>query len=151
MAVILIGIAGVVGSLTFGLRASSHGEMLTDASNHARMLIECMVGRDYISRATALTPKSGSAAGNWPTAASGLNDAGPVALDAPPFDENPDIYLDTATLHEFTRQVTCERRGSASGDPDEFLANVTVRIFWEEKGVQKSVTMSAVIPHTLEI
>ncbi len=147
MAVILVGLAGVTSSLIFGLRAGHHGELLTDATNLARLIIETEIGRDYISSATDVDGD------NMPGANSGLNDAAGVtrAIDAFPFEDDfmQDLVGTTSgrSTGHFERHIEVTRLG-ASGTPEEFLATMTVTISWEEKGVDKDVTMSAIVPHT---
>lgn len=143
IAVILIGLFGVTNSLVFGLSATHHGTMLSEASSHCRTLLETATGRDYIS----LTPPSQLDGDNMPSAASGLNDADDdrTPIDAAPFEA---VFLTNADIRPFMRNIQTVRKGPV-GTPEGELAIMTVTVFWNEKGVEKRVRMSGVIPHTL--
>ena len=140
MGVIAVGLLGVAASLTFGSRQSGHGEKMLIATNQARIILEAIGGRSLLSNPPL-------AAGNLPPAASGINDGANDrrALTAPPFD-NPDEHPDIlpGVLDQFTRRIRLTRRG-LDGTPGEFLVNTEVTIFWKEKGVERSVTTTAVL------
>lgn len=144
LTIILVGLAGVTGALIFGMGAGRHGDTMATASHHARTLIETAAGRDYISLAADLSGPDG-----MPGATSGLNDddaADPVALDAAPFEA---VFLPDANIQPFRRKIRTVRKG-AKGTIEGSLALMTVEIFWDEKGVERSVEITAALPHTLD-
>jgi hypothetical protein len=142
MAVILIGMSGVAATLYFGFNSSDHGDKLAAATQHARTLIEIAVGQNF-NDGTNIDGGTG-----LPSVNSGMNDAAsqePRELDAPPYYKA--AFPPGRDLSIFKRKITIERRGLV-GSPEQHLALMTVTIYWEEKGVERSVTTSAVIPHS---
>lgn len=144
MGVIAVGLLGVAASLTFGSRQSGHGEKMLIATNQARILIESLDGQNLVSN----PPLAGN---NLPPATSGVNDGlgDRRPLTAAPFNnpaDHPDIL--PGVLDQYTRRIRLSRRGTA-GTPGEFLVNAEVTVFWKEKGVERSVTTTAVLstPH----
>ena len=140
--VIAVGMSGVAASLIFGATRSSHGHQIALAANHARTLVETLKGRSLVSKA----PLDGTT--KLPQDDSGVNDKvddPPRLLNDPPFDDatiHPAI--DTDELEKFRRKIMLSRRGG-KGEIGENLVNVTVTVYWEEKGVEKSVTTTAVV------
>ena len=137
IAVILIGLAGVTSALVFGIGSSRHGENVVDATNYGRAILEACYGRNYINDAAA-------GADNMPDTDSGLNDAAAErrAITDAPFDA-VDVHFGN-NRDRFSRNVTCVRRPGADG---EYLALVTVRIYWFDDEVERSVTIQGVVPH----
>jgi prepilin-type N-terminal cleavage/methylation domain-containing protein len=158
IAVLSIGLSGVAASLYFGFSRSNAGDDLATAGQYSRMVIELIKGRNYLD----LAPKAGN---GLPTAASGVNDpanADPVPLADPPL--QPDAFLaynyedgedgaaetaakgrTLADLEKYTRKVQVERVSNTAGTPEFNLIRLTVTIYWEEKGVEKSVATTAIV------
>lgn len=159
IAVIVIGLAGVTGSLTFGVKASRHGDNVMRATNHARAILEAFHSNDLIDSATSFGGSGANA--NLPNDASQINDADPderrIVLNAlDPQDPEDDPFTQTMLTGldpgPFRRNITIERfPGATAGSPEEHLAIVTVRIYWFEKGVEHNVTVSGVVPHNRDL
>lgn len=144
MGVIAVGMSGVAAALIFGVTKSNYGSNIAVATHHARTLMEATLGRTLVSSDAFNDPSTG-----LPKADSGLNDADddpPLALNAPPF-EDPKIHqsISPEELGQYTRKIQMTRRG-AKGTVGEFLVTMSVTIYWQDKGVQKSVTTTSVIP-----
>lgn len=159
IAVLAIGLSGVAASLYFGFQKSNAGDDLATAGQYSRMVIELIKGRNCLD----LAPKGGD---GLPTAASGVNDTdaqAPRPLADPPL--QPDAFLaytyadaddggaETAAkgrtlsdLERYTRKVQVERLSNTAGTPEYGLVRLTVTVFWEEKGVDKSVSTTSLVP-----
>ena len=170
--ILSIGILGTLGSLTYGLRSASHGEMYTQAVGFNRQIIEMMMGG-------GIDPVAGG--GVLKTAASGINDAAAVSnplrpptqavlqaasltngwrrLTAPPFDRI-DLWVPGTKFGQNTSEVkrfqdvaqNFERliylqyvNAAAPGSSYEGqLVQITSTIRWRDKLSWKSVTTQAV-------
>jgi type II secretory pathway pseudopilin PulG len=143
--VIAVGLLGLFSVFVSGTRASAFGANVSRATGYARDVLE-------IIRSRGLVFHYGDAGGvpNLPPANSGLNDAPAVrrVLNATPPTENggfADIGQDNpGERAQFTRNILTERM---TNDPTSHLASlfrVTVTIYWEERGVERSVRMVGV-------
>lgn len=146
MGVIAVGMSGVAAALIFGVTKSNYGSNIAVATHHARTLMETTLGRTLVS-----SDAFNDSATGLPRSDSGLNDTdgeAPRALNAPPF-EDPKIHqsISPEELGLYTRKIQMTRRG-AKGTVGEFLVTMSVTIYWQDKGVQKSVTTTSVIPTT---
>jgi type II secretory pathway pseudopilin PulG len=142
MGVIAVGLSGVAAALIFGVTKSNYGAQLELATNHSRTLVETIQGRGLVSKA----PLDGGT--QLPLNDSGVNDKDtdpPRKLTDPPF-QDPTLHpaIDPEDLGHFTRKIQMKRRGG-KGTTGENLVDVVVTIYWEEKGVEKSVKTTAVI------
>jgi hypothetical protein len=157
--VLSIGLSGVAASLYFGFSRSNAGDDLATAGQYSRMVIELINGRNYL----ALAPKAGD---GLPTTGSGVNDADadpPKALVDPPFagddflaynyvdagDGGADVAAKGRTLTDlerYTRKVQVERMSSTVDTPEYNLVRLMVTIYWQEKGAEKSVTTTSIVP-----
>lgn len=154
LAVISIGMAGVAASLYFGSVKSRHGDTLATATNYSRILIEIASGRNYLD-------KDISTATGLPKDDSGMNDAttqAPRLLEDPPFsaedflaypypdsEDHPNPEEPSRDIRKFTRNIRIERVGE-KGTPEEFLARMIVTVYWEDKGVERSASTTAILP-----
>lgn len=136
-----VGIAGVTSSLWYGTHASQHGKRITEATNHARSMMEALRGRNYIENAIPMVS-------GWPGPTSGLNDApgDRVPLDTAPFLQ---AHLHNADLRSFTRNVTVTRASTNTSDHEYGLAVVTIRVYWMEKDSERHIEVRGVISHGL--
>ena len=147
LGVIAVGMAGVTASLIFGAAKSNYGNDLETATRVSRTIIEEIEGRNLVS-----TPPLGG--DNLPTKTSKINDFPtdpPRPLLEPPLND-PKYFpsngstnnLDFEKLNDkFTRKIEMQRRG-AKGTTGENLVDIKVTIYWQDKGVQKSVVTTAV-------
>lgn len=140
--VIAVGLSGVAASLIFGVTKSNYGSQMATATNHARTLVETIQGRGLVSKAplngTTMLPLDNSGVNDAPT-------ANPRPLTEAPFND-PTIHpaINEQELTKYYRKIEMTRRG-LKGEIDENLVNVKVTVYWEEKGVKKNVTTTAVI------
>lgn len=147
MMVIVVGISGVTHVLWWGKQNERGGSLMTEATNHARTLMETIIGQGLI------------AGNSWPGAGSGLfdssNDRSPVF--APPLAGGA-ANLSSSNLDGFTRNVRCERLSDlngTSGSSEESLALVVVRVYWQEQGENSSkpherhVELRTVVEHSV--
>lgn len=152
IAVIVIGMSGVAASLYFGFTKSRQGDEIATATQYSRMIMEIAQGRNFID--SNITPLNAATA--LPDATTGMNDTDaepPRALDAPPFTAEDFLAYSYASapgepsrdIWKYTRKVQLERLG-AKGTANEFLARLKVTLYWEDEGVKRSVTTSAIVP-----
>lgn len=146
MMVILIGISGVTGVLWWGTQHQAGGATMVEATNHARIITETIMGQGLI------------AGTNWPTAGSGLVD-GPNDR-SPLYDLNINpgaTHLSPTALSRFQRNVNCQRLSDlngTSGTEEDRLALISVTVYWTEKGEgygshERNVTLRTVAPHAV--
>ena len=142
LGVIAVGMAGVSASLIFGASKANYGSNLETATRHARTIIEEIEGRNLVS-APPLD------ANNLPLATSGVNDLDgdpprdllAVPLNDPKYFPSQDLVGKDAG--KYLRKVQLRRRG-AKGTPGENLVDIKVTMYWDDKGVRKSVITTAV-------
>lgn len=159
IAVLAIGLSGVAASLYFGFQKSNAGDDLATAGQYSRMVIELVKGQNLIDLSA---PKG---ADGLPLPTSGVNDTAgeaPRALAAPPL--LPDAFLaytysdsedggeevaakgrTLSDLERYTRKIQIERLSNDTDEPEYRLVRLTVTIYWEEKGVDKSVATTTII------
>jgi hypothetical protein len=158
MFVIIVGIAGVMSSIYWGLQHQDSGKIMSEASNHAKLILERIAINGYVTTGTG-----------WPTAASGIND--------PDLDTRRDIHdFPFAALEEFnlgqsvkvgsttagsqnnfgsgtdrfTRNIQTTRLTPTNPPNDDYkssLARVDVRVYWFEKKYERKVLVQGVFPH----
>ncbi|MBI3925505.1 MAG: prepilin-type N-terminal cleavage/methylation domain-containing protein [Armatimonadetes bacterium] len=139
-----VGVLGVTVTLWWGLNASEQGGRMAEASNHARVLLEATMGGGLLD----LAPRSGG----WVSEESGFNDPATGTgsrrpIEALPFGEGLNIPVDDQT--RYIRRITS---GRLSEDPDDYqyrLAWVRVEVFWDERGVERSVELIGTVPHNI--
>lgn len=132
LGVLAIGILGVTAVFIFGISSTEHGKNLSKATTYGRDILE-------IIRTHGLIPLAGTIP---PPASSGLNDppSARVALNQSP---HGSFAQAMPANTGFFRNIKTER---ASTDPTSHLYNVykvTVTIYWKEKGVERSMEMTA--------
>jgi type II secretory pathway pseudopilin PulG len=143
--VIAVGLLGLFSVFISGTRASAFGANVSRATGYCRDVLE-------IVRSRGLVFHYGDTAGvpNLPPVDSGLNDAAATrtVLNATPPTQNGgfgDLGQDNlAERAQFTRNIRTERM---TNDPNSHLVSlfrVTVTIYWEERGIERSVTMTGV-------
>lgn len=159
MFVIIVGIAGTTSVIWWGLMQEDAGKSIHEASNIGRIITENILASNPIPQAANGQP--------WPGADSGLNDAPDVRrpLNAPPngvaaslFENNGRGLGEVASLGNihsnlgrFTRNITVTRLAEpGSEDFNSDLALLTVRIYWPDTPMERSVVQQVVLPHGLE-
>ena len=133
--VLAVALLGTASALHFGFQASKYGASFTQASGFARTLLEAMINENRAFSSTAL-----------PSSTSGLNDAPGVTR---PLDEAPFQLLDYRLRGNpsFRRHIEVTNYSQAS-DPaavrawKDDLRQISVTIFWFEKGRQASLTLT---------
>jgi type II secretory pathway pseudopilin PulG len=126
--VVAMGLLALLGVLAFSVRSSRTGEVASLAMGHSIQMIELIRSRN-LDFAGGVVP---------PAANSGINDPPDQrrALDAYPFynDFDPDL--------PFRRNISIQRMGT-SGNYDYEILLITVSVFWQENGQERSVTFEA--------
>lgn len=134
VAVLAVVLLGSAAALHYGMQASHHGGLTTEAGNHARTLMEIMLAENR-AFATAGLPDSSS----------GINDAAGVTreLNAPPFQASS---YQLVSQQRFTRHIEV-RNYALAGDAaavklwkDE-VRQVAVSVHWNEGGRPHSLTL----------
>lgn len=139
MFVIVVGVAGVISSIYWGLQKTDHGQYITQASNYARVISETLITRGDVKTAFSLS------GGSAPPATSGVNDAATErrAIFAPPFDHLSTNYgasQGSGTIDRYRRNISVQRLAAAGasdglgGTHTSGLARVTVKIYYDEDG-----------------
>ena len=161
MFVMIVGIAGVTSAIYWGMQKTDSGRYITQASDLARILTETFVARGEIAEADGSPP--------WPSAASKINDD--PSERRPVFDEpfqdlssvgagitSYDSVIEQRDIDKYKRNIRVERlapEGSLTGSPGNqsgysaSLARLIVKIYWDEKGHERHVTLETIIPHGL--
>ena len=122
--VITVGMLGTISALVFGAKAAQHSDRMTEATNHAREVIE-QVRSSNLVWANPLNP----ALNQTDSARSPLN-AGPAPLTNLPSDSN------------MTRNIQIIQ--GIGPDPEMAnIARVRVRVFFVIKGHEKVVELMA--------
>jgi prepilin-type N-terminal cleavage/methylation domain-containing protein len=129
VALIAIGVLAAFSSFAFSLRSVADTRHRSEACNVAREIIE-EIRSDNLPNWDARWPESDD---------SGLHDAAGVrrALKAEPFD---DVDGDVRT---YARNVNVRRLSSDPSDYRYSVASLTVDIFWNERGTERSVRVAA--------
>ncbi len=124
--IIAVGILAVVSAVAFGLRGGQQGARVTEGTAYARRLIDECRSR------------------NLPFVAP-LNDgaAARVALDNAPFGGPSGMPANTGMTRNLTMVPLKAAKTGAADDYKADLAEIRVRVYWSEKGVEKSVDMRA--------
>lgn len=128
--ILIVGVSGVSHVLWWGKQNERSGPVLTDATNHARVLTETVVNRGV---------RAGGGVADWPQTGSGLYDD--PATRSPLYDPIQGSifvpHLSATDTSRFTRNVRAERLSdlnSTTGTHEEGLALVVVRVYWNEDG-----------------
>lgn len=128
--VVALGLLALVGSLAFAARAARTGEMASLAMGHSIHIVELIRSRnlDFPSYGTVPPP-------NY----SGINDppAARKQLNEYPF--HGDFPAETP----FRRNISIKRQSNDSDDYNYNVVNITVSIYWQENGEDRSVTIEA--------
>lgn len=163
MFVMIVGIAGVTSAIYWGMQKTDSGKYVTQASDLARIITETFVARGEIAEAAVGTPP-------WPDSDSKINDN--PEERRPVFDEPfqdlsiagtgftaYDSVIDQSRIDRFRRNISVQRvapAGTVTGPPDNQsgytaeLAVLTVKIYWDEKGHERHVSLETIIPHGVE-
>ncbi|MEW6280563.1 MAG: prepilin-type N-terminal cleavage/methylation domain-containing protein [Candidatus Eremiobacterota bacterium] len=118
--ILTIGMLGVIGALTFGLRASSVSGTTSDAVNYSRQIIETIRVQN-LDWGGVITSDPASAR---------------TDLNAPPFASLP-------SNTNLRRNIQFSR---VSGNPSDYeynLYQIRVSVYWFDRGNEKSVSMCA--------
>lgn len=126
IAILAVGILAIVSAIAFGLRGGQQGARVTEAGGYVRRLID------------------ESRARNLPFVAP-INDAAAarVPLEAAPFGGANGMPPNTRMTRNITMTPLKAAKTGAADDYLADLAEVRVRVFWQEKGVEKVVDMRA--------
>lgn len=147
--VVATGLLGLLSVFIAGQRATDFGANISVATGYCRDILE-------IVRAQGLVFNYGDTGGipNLPPADSGLNDGPSVRRDlnaTPPiaFSSLVSDFSDLANENvgdqtRFTRNITTERIATGPTDYRNPLFRVTARVYWMERGVERTVKLVAV-------
>ncbi|MBI3925985.1 MAG: prepilin-type N-terminal cleavage/methylation domain-containing protein [Armatimonadetes bacterium] len=127
LAVVSMALLGLLGALTFGLRASDHAESMTQATNTAREIIG-VIRDSEIAWDDPLDPALDDAE----NVRRGLTD-GPAPLDT------LQLPAPTSTMRRNIQVV----RGIGPDPEMADIARIRVRVFWTVRGHEKSVELTA--------
>jgi len=121
IAVLSIGMLGLMAAMLYGSRGAEHARRVTEANNYARQILEIIRIRNVASEA-------------------GATDSGQVALNAGNYSGTWGVMPANT---DYRRQVTCTLLSSAAGVS---LYNIKVRVFWNSsgQGAERSVDLVAV-------
>lgn len=138
IAIIAIGLAGVAGSLAYGIENSQRGRELSESNQVAAKLFE------YIQGASLLSATGGS----WPNSSSGLNDNPDERRDinAAPFGNSSPIFT-PYQVDKFKRNIRSQRISVAPNSHEAELAKVTVTIYWEKEGKESKSELTGIVRH----
>lgn len=177
MFVILVGISGITSTIWWGTQRADSGQLVTEASNHARTLFETVVSRNLVKLA------ADSNGGNFPVAGGtfGLvsaNASTRTPVYAAPFDKatigvelvrhvrgqstvastvDPAQQLGSqnevsSELARFTRNIDCRRGVVSTPGVDDYqpsLCTLTTRVYWQEGRHERNVSVQGVIRHNV--
>lgn len=116
--VITIAILGLLAGFAYGISSNDHAQRMVVAGGHASQVMDLIRSNNLAWDDTS------------------LNDADPdtrKALDAAPLSQ-------AAAADGYTRNVQVTQ--GIGADHKAGIARVVVRVFWEEKGVEKSVMLT---------
>ena len=177
MFVILVGISGITSTIWWGTQRADSGQLVTEASNHARTLFETVVSRNLVKLA------ADSNGGNFPVGGGtfGLVSANAgtrTPVYAAPFDKatlgvdlarhvrgqstatsmiNPAQQLGSqnevsSEMARFTRNIDCRRGAVANPGVDDYqpeLCTLIVAVYWREGRHERNVSVQGVIRHNV--
>lgn len=126
--VITIGLMGLYGSMSYGLRMVDQGADSSRAVAYARKMMEMIRARTLAFSAPSVPPPANG----------GLNDAPDdrVPLNAAPF--SADMPSDPT----LTRNIKIDWVTTAAGDyRTDHLVKIVVQVFWNYRGQEKSVRL----------
>lgn len=125
--VLTIGLLGVMGSLTFGLRASAYSGTTSEAVNCARQILERIRLQNLAWSDNVIPPDT-----------VGLADTASDrrAIEAPPFQA-------MTPSRNLRRNIQMHRVSMVASDPNYNLMQVQVTIYWFDRGSEKSVALCA--------
>ena len=130
--VVAVGLLGLASVFITGLRANAFGKHTSEATNHARQVLEIIRSRGLAFK-TATMP---------PNADSGFNDGtSKVALNSSP-------PLQMAMLPgntRFQRSISSKRASADAGSYLYKYLEITVTVHWEERGIPRSVSVSGLL------
>ncbi|MBI3924123.1 MAG: prepilin-type N-terminal cleavage/methylation domain-containing protein [Armatimonadetes bacterium] len=141
--VLLVGISGVTHALWWATQHEKEGSRMSEATNHARVVLERIIPTGVIAQ--------GVPAGGWPTDASGLHDdpteRRPLYSGPPNVLAGLGAHLNATDTSQFSRNIRVERLSADTDSHEYTLAVITVRVFWNEQGHERSVELQTVVPH----
>lgn len=177
MFVILVGIAGITSTIWWGTQRADSGQLVTEASNHARTLFETVVSRNLVKLAADAN------GGNFPVGGGtfGLVSANTSSRDpiySAPFDKatlgvelgkhvrgqstaasmvNPGQQLGSQNevsneLARFSRNIQCVRGVASNPGVDDYqpgLCTLTTTVYWHEGRHERNVSVQGVIRHNV--
>lgn len=136
MAVFVLAVAllGTVAALHYSVRGSLHGSLYTEASSHARAIMEVMLSENRAFLSASL-----------PAATSGINDAAGVTrpLNEAPFAQTEYRF---PNLSRFRRSIWVQEVRSLNDSVAarawrSDLRQITVTVYWNEASRQRSVQL----------
>lgn len=127
VAVIAMGLLGLVAALAYGVRASRSSELSSLAVGHAVHLIELIRSRNLDFGGYSVPPNSSSGI-NDPTGTRRALNAYPFSTDFEP--------------SSFERHIEMTRVGT-SGDYLYDVMSIKVTVYWDEGGQERSVEFEA--------
>ena len=147
MFVIVVGVAGVTATMWWAAKRSDSGKVMSEASNIARFISETIRTQGYLQQT------------NLPDLASGLKD-GPTdrrGIYDPPFSavllgmghitgQKAEKETFQSDVDRFRRNVTYDRLNGAGSAHAANMALLIVRIYWNEEGFERHVTVESLLP-----
>lgn len=133
--IIVVALAGVTASLTYGVKNSTRGREISESTQLASTLFEYIQGNGLID--------SVDRDEEWPAATSGINDLEDTRrlLNEAPF------RAVTFTPHQVTRFRRNIRVESLGDDHRQKLARVTVTVTWEDSQGEHKTELIGVVRH----
>lgn len=128
--VLAVGILGVCATFGYALRAETHAGRLSEATGHARQLVELIRVRNLPFQYDP----------GMPPADSGLND---TASQRRPLNGAP-FASDLPASTGLSRNIRIERVSTDTSDYRYNLARVTVTVYWQDRGGEKRVQLVSV-------
>lgn len=139
MFIVVVGLAGVTAALAYGVKNSTRGRDLAEATQVARTFFEAIQGNSLVD--------SVELDEEWPGPESGINDDREVRrlLNEAPFGS---INFTPNQVTRFRRNISVER----VAEPDDVvhrskLARVTVRVTWQDSQGEHKSELIGVVRH----
>jgi prepilin-type N-terminal cleavage/methylation domain-containing protein len=148
--VIVVGVAGVTATIWWALQKQDSGKLMTEASNHARVLFERIQANGPILISGSTWPSVGSPINDEPDARRPLYDPPFVGLGVHIQGQDVDVDNTANELERFTRNIRCTRMVPSNPPDDDYLgelALVQVRVFWQEKNHERSAVLEGMVNH----
>ena len=129
-----VALLATLATMHFGMASGEHGSNVSDASGHARQLLEIMLQENRAFSSAAL-----------PTAASGFNDAAGVTrpLNDVPFNSATYLLPGNTRFSRHIEVLPCRQAAEGAGGfawKDD-LREVSVTVSWFENGHPRNVNL----------